>query len=366
MEQFKNAPLWMKALIILGLIYFATSGLLKVTTDTAKDVIVVVGPDAKEAVTQLGEYLPGIDPIQVAIGDKTYQLVGGKTAGTEWTSLFGEFGAGSTASNGTGGNIGATAADMAADMNPQETADAQALFDQNAVTLASLVGGTNVPDFSAVMSYNVLSARTTLAQMRANAFNLAAIGQWEAQLEKAVQQGYITCFQIQDLNCVLDWDSLQTRALVNPAGLAEWIVVAAGDGTLGDLVAAATNTNANVLANTTLSKMYAQAVEARKTTGCDNVKAGSPTALDLQWCYAGRTVELVVDEGWDLPGAVGGGRGILDENDKITIDGHVVAYAIAVEAVPGLKVDTNKVTFGTTPTLWNQNINPWVPGQLLP
>jgi len=163
--------------------------------------------------------------------------------------------------------------------------------------------------------------------------------------------------------------------------LAEWLKAIMSNGDeVNALLKAAGNTNAEAILNGILNDAFAKAKVERIMLGCSKVGTDKPldatTALDVQWCLAGKTVTLWVEEtttvGNFIPKDFGGGWGAFGGGDVLSfIDGQTiyrVSYKVANALFPkaDMNIHNTQYKFPEQPTLWDPTTNPWSPGQPIP
>lgn len=363
--------------ILFAFIYFVQSGLIKVGIIASRDTVAIVGPDAAAAFTKAGDYLPGAPSLTIKIGSNEYNLFGGKDPGGEYTSIWGP--GSQSAQSGFSGKSGTTALSIDAlttqysGKTPTDPKEKEKQYLSLVRSLVDLVGGSGYsPNFSTLEPHKIIAARNTIAAMKAIGFDTVNPVKWEAELEKAVIKAYGICFKKQDFECVDAWGPLMSKVVMEPDGLRDWLTLLLKKDQPGysKLLRLAINTNAQEIGNELVGKAFNEAKTARVAKAKANTKANKATATDILWMFAGRTVNVTVDEGFQLPAEVGGNRGKLDKSDKITLRdslGLVVTVDgdVALAAIATLSTATTQAQFSPQP-LDPKTLESWAPGQDLP
>lgn len=367
-------------LALLGAILLIGSGVFTRTLFFVKDSASDLQPAFSAAGEKLVALNPGAPSFGVVINGKTYQWVGGMPSGEDWKKLTGlTYGNGSGDGSGSGNGNGTSPDSSGYDAVPPGTGeDPAALYAKYKTQFIGLVGGQpDIPDFTSLSAGNVKAARQTLALMRGTGIDLVTVTSWSDQLEEAVQSRFEDCFQRQDLGCVRDWNDLLSKVVSDPPGLSDWLKLVLSDNAkVNSIVNAASNTNAEDVLSNLLKDEYTKAFGDRITAGCNNLASGNITALEVQWCYASKTVHLWIVEPNNLsnfiPNEIGGNMGVLDTSDTLQIiyNGSIVDVpaAEAVKAIAGLSMDMSDTdyTFPANPALWDATAYPWTPGQPIP
>ncbi len=365
-------------LALLGVVLLIGSGVFTRALFFVKDSATDLKPAFDAAGEKLVALNPGAPGFSIVVNGKTYEWWDTVEPGQDWKDLTGlTYDGGS----GTGGNgSGNTSPDSSGYTAPPPAAgeDPNALYAKYKGQFIALVGGQpDIPDFTLMVPGNVKAARQTLALMRATGVDLVTVTSWSDQLEEAVISKYEQCFVNQNLGCVRDWNDLVSKTVSDPPGLTEWMRLVMSDNTrVNEIVNAASNTNAADVLSNLLRDMYTAAFSERISSACGNLASGNVTALEVQWCFAGKTVHLWISEPNNLknfiPNEVGGAMGQFDESDTLQIvyNGSVVdvPQVEALKAIPGITFELHDTdyTFPESPALWDNNAKPWVPGQPIP
>jgi hypothetical protein len=370
---------WGNLFKLVGILALIAMGVLTDTLRFGKQVGTDMAPLVNQAKDHLVALNPGAPGFGIVINGVEHVWWGQQQPGKDWQEIVGTtYGNGSNSSNS--GNGGNTSPDSSGYTAPPPAAgeDPATVYAKYKTQFIGLVGGQpDIPDFTQLTSGNVKAARQTLALMRATGVDLVTVTSWSDQLEQAVTSHFEDCFKNKDLSCVRDWNDLVSKVVSDPPGLTEWLTAVLSDNSkVNEIVNAATNTNAGDVLSNLLRDQYTKAFADRVTTGCNALANGQITALNVQWCYASKTVHLWIVQSnalgnW-VPSAVGGKSDVFDDNDTLQIvyNGAVVdvPYAEAINAIPGISfADHDKdYAFPASPSLWDATSNPWVPGQPIP
>lgn len=368
--------------VLLGVILFVASGMLRVWIFAAKDTVVAGAPYFEQAKEEFTNFNPGVPGLSFVWNGKEHKIWGPVEPGKDWSALTGiEYAGGSGNDEGGSNSQPSDGAEEIPPQTPPENEDPNTTFQRYQQQFVALVGGVpGAPDFSMLSATNVQTARQLIANMKATGIDLVTPQNWNDQMEAKVRSNYEYCFQVQDLTCVRNWAPVQTVTVENPPGLRDWLTLVIADvNAVNDLVDSAKNTNASEIMDELVTQLFEQARVQRIQTGCNALGKEEPAgiALDVQWCLSGKTVKVWIEEpnsGWNLvPDEIGGQAGVLGEGDVVVFideNGNQfrVTAEVAIEAVPGLDFGAHDkfVEFPLQPTLWNTATNPWTPGQPIP
>ncbi len=379
-EKAKRAFTFKNVLAFLGLVLLLASGVVTTLLYAAKDSVDQLKPTFQQAGEHLSALNPGYPQFSISIDGKEITILQGQESGSDWTALTGKSynsgGGGNSNNNGGDGGTSPSGDDLPV---PPPGDDPAADFAKYKTQFIQLVGGTpDVPDFTMLSAGNTKAARQVIALMKSTGQDLVLTTTWNESLEMAVKSKYEACFVAQNLTCVRDWNPLMSTVDPNPPGLRDWLVSVIGDsGAVNDIVNAASNADAQNVLDGILDDMLLEAITQRKVAGCANIQAGKVTPLEIQWCFAGRTVKIVIQDGNNLgnwiPNWASGSWGDLDENDRVyLVDENGNALELtqpdAAQAIPGLTIESNETsfTFPEVAQLWDPAANPWTPGSPLP
>lgn len=382
----KKMSFWNAFFVFLGILLFLSSGMLRTWLFAAKDSYVQIQPNVKAAGEQFSALNPGVPEFGFIWNGKEHKIWGAQPSGKDWAALTGvTYGSGGSGADDTDGG-GSDQPDQGSDDLPPQTPpqgeDPAATYAKYQTQFIALVGGIpGVPDFSLVTASNVKTARQLLSNMKATGVNLVEPQIWNDEMEARIKAKYEACFPAHDLSCVRAWGPVQIAIVNDPPGLREWLFSIISDSNaVNDLVSSAVNTNAQSILDGMLDQLFQTALVERIQRACAALGQGEEpagTALDVQWCFSGQTVQVWIEEkntlgNW-VPKQIGGAWGVLGEGDHVVfVDAagkkYRVTAEVAMQAVKGLTFDSQEkyVEFPDQPALWDTAANPWIPGQPIP
>jgi hypothetical protein len=375
---------WNNLFVVLGVMLFVGTGMLKIGIFAVRDMGKAGQPMAEQAVAEAQKLLPGAPAVSLTINGHEYKF-NGVPSGQYWTELTGvTYGNGSGGNNsGNGNSDTAPNSDELPPSSPPPDQDPKVVYEKYRDQFIQLVGGVtpDQPDFSLITATNTKTARQLLSNMKGTNVDMVQPQTWSDALEAAVKKAFEACFGRQDLECVRDWNNIQSEVVTDPPGLNEWLkaILTEGD-KVNALLRAAGNTNAEEVLNSLLDGVFKQAKVERIARAQALLGTTEPSktesGVEVQWALAGKTVKVWIEEPNNplnfVPPEIGGNMGVLDESDVVAlIDGDIiyrVSYAVAIKAIPGLTMEMHdkSYTFPDQPALWDSKANPWTPGTPIP